>query len=573
MLLEWINRFPRKAAFALVLAGLCLQAGVQSRLEINKKEIQEDKGFSYFIRISPHGAPFLNASSDTLGSPRRSRTVVFENGKSLPRSHVDREVIQLLGQGRYRHWKKGALYFSSTDGTDPRSNDFSYSVEMELKLPRWIRFIAGGLVFFALLILLYQYQILRSLFRSSAQLFKRMSFTGVKSCFCVFFLITAVVFSSANLCLWRGKAASIYTPSSYGSVLNKQVFYALGPERYDLVFTGDSRTYTNIHPHLIDGVLATQSLNLSGFTNWFATQYPHFQDLVRLKPKDQVVVWSIGHQNFQPSGTIQTQYPIGFRNLLFYAAAGFDLRDLWANLKYFSPFLQLQDQLPPLKTRFDAWRSEVLLQRASETQESSASKVAAQVKDGFPAANYQEMAQKEISLFQQDNVLASYTYNPGRDGDVNSLALLTRQGSYWLVELDYDYFRKRQREMTAPMDPGQVNLTLDKPFTADPRYWKIFTAILDLFKNEGITLIVNEMEEAPHTYVTSEKRVWYRRFMREIVQPEVERRGHRYIRANWDSFNDEDYFDYNHLNAHGAARYSRELAKQLKALKTGKAVS
>jgi len=61
-------------------------------------------------------------------SGNRSMIVLFENGKPLgpPRSvHAD---IREKGGGRYSHWTRETLYFSSSDNTNPRTNGRKYEV-------------------------------------------------------------------------------------------------------------------------------------------------------------------------------------------------------------------------------------------------------------------------------------------------------------------------------------------------------------------------------------------------------------------------------------------------------------
>jgi len=66
--------------------------------------------------------------------------MMFEDGRPLGPSHSVHAAIREKGRGRYSHWD-GSIIFSSTDGTDPRSNGREYSVtsstelKPQLKLP------------------------------------------------------------------------------------------------------------------------------------------------------------------------------------------------------------------------------------------------------------------------------------------------------------------------------------------------------------------------------------------------------------------------------------------------------
>src|SRR5215813_12688520 len=75
------------------------------------------------------GLSFTSPLPPTLVSDRdlRSRIVVFEDGKRLSPGHAMHDEIRSIGRGRYSHWGD-TLYFSSSDGTDPRSNGRRYTV-------------------------------------------------------------------------------------------------------------------------------------------------------------------------------------------------------------------------------------------------------------------------------------------------------------------------------------------------------------------------------------------------------------------------------------------------------------
>ena len=75
------------------------------------------------------GLSFTSPLPPTLVSDRdlRSRIVVLEDGKRLSQAHAIHDEIRSIGRGRYSHWGD-TLYFSSSDGTDPRTNGRRYTV-------------------------------------------------------------------------------------------------------------------------------------------------------------------------------------------------------------------------------------------------------------------------------------------------------------------------------------------------------------------------------------------------------------------------------------------------------------
>jgi predicted dehydrogenase len=71
--------------------------------------------------------PHLHGETDTNERPHRSRLRLFENGRELGPRHSPHSSIELLGQGRYSFWHEG-LYFSTSDRSDPNSNNYAYTV-------------------------------------------------------------------------------------------------------------------------------------------------------------------------------------------------------------------------------------------------------------------------------------------------------------------------------------------------------------------------------------------------------------------------------------------------------------
>ena len=87
-----------------------------------------DKGFPYVLPV------------DTMGAPYKSRLALFENGKLLGPSHSLHALIRERGMGRYSHWGD-AVIFSSSDGSDPRTNGRRYSVASPTSLNAPLRIV------------------------------------------------------------------------------------------------------------------------------------------------------------------------------------------------------------------------------------------------------------------------------------------------------------------------------------------------------------------------------------------------------------------------------------------------
>ncbi|MCK1519551.1 MULTISPECIES: class I SAM-dependent methyltransferase [unclassified Bradyrhizobium] len=62
---------------------------------------------------------------DSSSNPIASSLALFEDGKLIGPPHSSHDTIQKIGCGAYSHWNN-ALYFSSSDGTDPTTNGRTY---------------------------------------------------------------------------------------------------------------------------------------------------------------------------------------------------------------------------------------------------------------------------------------------------------------------------------------------------------------------------------------------------------------------------------------------------------------
>ncbi len=82
----------------------------------------EKDGLCWSLAL-PAGIPSGDSPVDERFSPLR----LFENGIELGPPHTLHSEIRTQGAGRFSHWGH-ALYFSTSDGSDPRSNQRVYSI-------------------------------------------------------------------------------------------------------------------------------------------------------------------------------------------------------------------------------------------------------------------------------------------------------------------------------------------------------------------------------------------------------------------------------------------------------------
>lgn len=114
----------RAATAVFLLATLAHSAGGDEELRrflIPPDCIRPESG-----HCSIAGMDFGEEGDKVTGN--RSAVILFEDGKRLgpPRClHAD---IRQLGGGRYSHWAREGLYFSSSDNSDPRTNGRRYEV-------------------------------------------------------------------------------------------------------------------------------------------------------------------------------------------------------------------------------------------------------------------------------------------------------------------------------------------------------------------------------------------------------------------------------------------------------------
>ena len=88
-----------------------------------------------FARQGDHGYVVTSvgkggSGSDEPNNPTRSKAILCEDGRVLGPAHSSHDVIRSKGDGSYSHWA-GALYFSTSDNTDPGTNGRSYRLILQ----------------------------------------------------------------------------------------------------------------------------------------------------------------------------------------------------------------------------------------------------------------------------------------------------------------------------------------------------------------------------------------------------------------------------------------------------------
>jgi len=529
-------------------------------------------------------APFpLGSLTDSVSRPYASPLRLFENDRALGPAHTVHATIRHLGGGTFSHWN-GTLLFSTRDNSDPRSNGRLYLFVTRVFLSGWIAAIMT--VFGGVLCWSGTADFRRELVATSAQwragrlvrliggelIAARTTGSGAWQYALFLCLPAGILFVAVGQ--WTVPRTTAALGANY-NLTDRVAAYLEEPEPYSVVFLGDSRTYCDVHPELIEPLVpGLHALNLSNFSNWFPTQLALIREIVQRIPPRTLVVWSIGHGNFSGIGSgplsIQRVYPIGFLDAarLTWWNYGRAPQGLFDNLAYYQPTLHAFVAAREIHGAFD-----MALKRSI----ASSDKI---VRFAYTRAAHAATYEHSPGALQEDKLTAAARALEQRarsdpdvtaatatvdDGRITSIIRYFRRGGYHRTEIDPDYFRAKQNAMGyRPL--SDVEASAYKPLPPGALEWRTFLSILDIFSQRETRLIVNELEEAGFVYGHPLVRSKWRTMMHDLVQPEIERRGFTYMRTNLDELADDDYFDWNHMNSKGVGKYTIMLAQRLNEL-------
>ncbi len=106
---------------AIVLACTCAQAQEVERRPMPMDKINPEQGFCYILNMD------LGEDGYKEGNTK-SQLRVLEDGKELGPVDNKHDNIRQIGEGRYSHWSRNGLYFSTSDNSDPRTNGRKYEI-------------------------------------------------------------------------------------------------------------------------------------------------------------------------------------------------------------------------------------------------------------------------------------------------------------------------------------------------------------------------------------------------------------------------------------------------------------
>jgi len=277
-------------------------------------------------------------------------------------------------------------------------------------------------------------------------------------------------------------------------------------------------------------------------------QYALISDIVSQIPKDTVVVWSLGHENFRKQ-VIRAVYPPGWKRIPQMAAWGYPLGELISAQLAFTPVTALIGRRTEFFDHLNGILEKVLVKPVIVSEQ---------------ADTFEPKKIKDSVDDVQEQPLTAYV-EPWRDDDgrLVSIAQYKTNGAMARIEIDPAFYRAKQHH-TKEFRGFNADA-----FRMDQASMDTFIAALRKFKAAGVTLVVNEIEESPYMYENAMQREAYRRWMRENIKPRVEEYGFSYIQGPAKALGDADYFDYNHLNENGARRFGRGVGRALKATGMG----
>jgi hypothetical protein len=97
---------------------------IEIAVPIDPSRVNHYDGYLYTAKIEHELSPLFEVIDESLERAPDNLTLT-ENGRALGPAHTSHNEIQAKGHGRFSHWN-GQAVFSSSDGSDPRTNGLNY---------------------------------------------------------------------------------------------------------------------------------------------------------------------------------------------------------------------------------------------------------------------------------------------------------------------------------------------------------------------------------------------------------------------------------------------------------------
>ncbi len=310
-------------------------------------------------------------------------------------------------------------------------------------------------------------------------------------------------------------------------------------------------------------------------------------------PRGTRVLWSIHNWDFDDNLQVRRVYPVGFADATRYWLWGAHNPGLLDNLLYYNPLTRFAVASGEFRSAAISFLGHPFRMAGAKLADHLENHSAA-APDALPApagAKVQSVTLRmtdypgpagfatdgktgipdttdvrhELSEYYARFPFVARIAPVSDRGAINSVVLYLREGGYYRIELQSEYFRERQEEdgrQDAHPPDEQAQKFVPPPLA--PVSLKMFRAGLEAFRKAGIPVTVNMMEEAPYTFGNEIIRRKYRESLDARIRPIVESYGDDYVHADYSAFTDSDYFDYNHFNSLGIARYTPLLVQKLR---------
>lgn len=124
-----------------VVVAWTFQVGPTVHLAVAPEAVVHQDGYRHVVAVPQSLLDGWPIPADSVDDPAASTAVVLENGTPIGIPHRTVDAIAVRGHGRLSHWGSSAaqkVYFSSSDGSDPRANGGVYVVRFTKTPPGWL---------------------------------------------------------------------------------------------------------------------------------------------------------------------------------------------------------------------------------------------------------------------------------------------------------------------------------------------------------------------------------------------------------------------------------------------------
>jgi hypothetical protein len=138
----WLAGASLAAILTAVVAIIVARAPIVEG-EVDAASITKEVGEAYVVGIEPLRSRFYAVRGAAVGQRASGTLILLEDGRALGPSDTNHDEIRARGRGAYSYWDQ-ALYFSTSDNTDPRSNGRTYAFQAQAAPRERVKLIGIG---------------------------------------------------------------------------------------------------------------------------------------------------------------------------------------------------------------------------------------------------------------------------------------------------------------------------------------------------------------------------------------------------------------------------------------------